>query len=66
MGTNQLRFSKGAVSMRVRGWEEGRMQRAAAKAVGNSPDLHSSFEEQFLPERSQEVEENWPNLSQHK
>lgn len=51
--------------MRVR-LGEGRMQRAAAKAVGNSPELPSfSFQEQFPPERSQEVED-WPHLSQYK
>lgn len=44
----------------------GRMQRAAAKAVGNSPESPSfSFQEKFLPERSQEVG-GWPNLSGHK
>lgn len=65
MGTAWLRFSKGAMRMRV-GLGEGRMQRAAAPAAGNSPELPSfSFQEQFLPERSQEVA-GWPNLSQHK
>lgn len=65
METDWLRFSKGAMKMRV-GLGEGRTQRAAAKAVGNSPELPSfSFQEQFLPERSQEVE-GWPHLSQYK
>lgn len=36
---------------------EGRMQRAAVKAVGNGPEPASfSFQEQLLPERSQEAE----------
>lgn len=44
---------------------EGRMQGAEAKAVGNGPESPSSFQEQFLPERSQEVEA-WRNPSRHK
>lgn len=63
MGTDWLRFPNGAMRMGL--GVEGRMQGAEAKAVGNGPESPSSFQEQFLPERSQEVEA-WRNPSRHK
>lgn len=66
MGTDWLRFTDGARRMRVRGLGRAgcreQQLRLLATALG-SPS--SSFQEQFLPERSQEVE-GWPDLSQHK